>query len=286
MNGFMGHQVLFDSELTDSQFLSLKVLIHQKFGISLSESKRLLLTNRLRKMVTGLGLTSFEELCQKIRQNASAELLSELVNHVSTNHTYFFREPAHFEFLMRVAMPEWIGKLLQKNDLDLRFWSAGCSSGEEAWCIAMAQNEYLKQVPNQFRAGVLATDLSSKVLELASNAVYPKESIRDLPAKWKDTYLEMLNSGEFRVREFLRREVVFRRFNLMNSQFPFKKAFHVIFCRNVMIYFDAETKRELVKKFLDNLEVGGYLIIGHSESLDRQDCLQYVCPSVYKKVGA
>jgi len=184
---------------------------------------------------------------------------------------------------MQVAMPEWIDSLLKRRDPDLRIWSAGCSSGEEAWCIAMSQQELLKKIPHFIRAGVLATDLSSRVLEVAQRAQYPRDSVRDLPLRWRETYLEEYGKDEVRIREFLRKEVVFRRFNLMNHDYPFKRPFHVIFCRNVMIYFDAETKRELVKKFVNNLEPGGYLIIGHSESLERGEDLQYVCPSVYKR---
>jgi chemotaxis protein methyltransferase CheR len=170
------------------------------------------------------------------------------------------------------------------KDNDIRIWSAGCSYGEEPYTIAMIMDDFFGREKPCWDTKVLATDISGKVLEEAQKGVYSNEEISVLPSQWKLSYFKKLDNEKCRISDRMRNEVIFRKLNLMDSIFPFKKKFHVIFCRNVMIYFDSQTKWQLVNKFYDLTENGGYLFIGHSESLDREQTkYKYIMPAVYRK---
>lgn len=191
------------------------------------------------------------------------------------------REDIHYKFLLNNALPEWSGKI---KDYDLRIWSAGCSSGEEAYTIAMVLNEYFSSAKSLWDTTVLATDISPKVLAAAKEGVYSNEQLERLPKGWRDRYFGDIGSGRWKVKPELSKEVIFTRFNLMDSFSKFKRKFHVIFCRNVMIYFNEETKAELARKFYEALERGGYLFIGLSETLSGlNSSLVQISPSIYKK---
>jgi chemotaxis protein methyltransferase CheR len=209
-------------------------------------------------------------------------MASELVNKLTTNHTFFAREVQHFDFFKNKTLPDLV-KQCEKNR-DLRIWSAGCSSGEEPYTLAMLIADYFGENRAMWDTKVLATDISTKVLNIAKAGIYQNEQLDSLPENWRRNYFKKLDKEKSSVADNIKSEVVFRIFNLMNEAFPFKKKFHVIFCRNVMIYFDSNTKTELVNKFYENTEHGGYLFIGHSESINREESrYKYVMPAVYRK---
>ena len=271
-------------ELTDAEFEAIRGLVYERFGINLTEQKRNLVVGRLQKVLRQRKLETFAEYVDLVAKDSSGEALSELIDRISTNHTFFFREPEHFRFLSERALPEICAGLEARRDRDLRIWSAGCSSGEEPYTIAIVLREHFGREYDKWRAGVLATDISSHVLRHAERAIFPAERLAKTPAEYRAKYFRTLDEERVEVVESIRREVTFRRLNFMSPAFPFKKKFHLIFCRNVMIYFDAPTRTELVRKFHEAIEPGGYLLIGHSESLGRDDTyFTYVQPAVYRK---
>lgn len=270
--------------ISDQEFDAMRQLIYRRFGINLTDQKRSLLVGRLQKLLRGSGFSTFQDYYQHLINDKSERALSDLVDRISTNHTFFNRESDHFSYFMDTALPEVVAKLKKEGRRDLRVWCAGCSSGEEAYMLLMLMREFLGAEYSRWDAGVLATDISDRVLSIAKEGVYPEERLASLPGHLKTKYFRPVGQGQWQVQEALRREGTFRRFNLMNEHFPFKKAFQVIFCRNVMIYFDQATRENLVRKFHQFTEPGGYLFIGHSESLGRSQSLyRYLMPAAYRK---
>jgi chemotaxis protein methyltransferase CheR len=206
-----------------------------------------------------------------------------MISRLTTNYTYFMREGAHYDFLRRVVLPEWTGRI---RDRDLRVWSAGCSSGEEAYSIAMTIDEYFGLARDGWDTTVLATDISARVIDEAKRGAYQDARLDGLGEARRASHFTRDADGTWRVTERLRHTVVFARFNLMDSFARFKRPFHIIFCRNVMIYFDAETREALARKFRDALEPGGYLFLGMSETLSgARTGFEPVSPAVYRKAG-
>lgn len=268
-------------QITDQEFSELVQFIKRNYGINLAQ-KRCLVLGRLQNYIVQNGFESFSEYFQHIVNDRSGQAGTILVNKLTTNHTYFMREPQHFEFLERVALPYFAKALVR--DKDLRIWSAGCSTGEEPYTLAMILDTFWGTEKWLWDTKILATDISSAALGKAQQGIYHNSQLETVPAGWRMKYFRRVDDESCIIRDQIRKEVIFRRFNLMNEAFPFKKRFHLIFCRNVMIYFDAVTKRDLVNRFYDHMEPGGYLFIGHSESLNRNES-KYVllAPSVYKK---
>ncbi len=286
MQNFLPHfeQSAALMRITDKEFDQMRLLISQKFGINLSEEKKSLLVGRLQKILRTGGFQSFDQYYDNLLKDRSGKAISGLIDHISTNHTYFNREKAHFDYFRSHVLPEVLRKLRQQKSNDLRIWCAGCSSGEEPYMLLMLMHEVLGDDYRQFDAGLLATDISDRVLHTAKQGIYPLDRIEALSDQQKRKYFSRCDGERVQISEELRREVVFRRFNLMNEKFPFRKQFHIIFCRNVMIYFDRETRDALVKRFHAATEPGGYLFIGHSETLGREQPLyEYLIPAAYRK---
>jgi len=192
------------------------------------------------------------------------------------------REETHYKFMQETALPYWTSEI---RDRDLRIWSAGCASGEEAYTIVMVLSEYFGAKKKEWDTTVLATDISTKVLGIARNGVYPEEHFEHLPPSWKSKYFTKIGDEEYKVTDAMAKEVVFSQFNLMGDFNRFKKKFHIIFCRNVMIYFDTPTKAALAKRFHDALAVGGYLFIGLSETLSGiSGDFEQTAPAIYRRV--
>lgn len=272
-------------EVSDEEFKLIRDLIYKNIGINLTDEKRSLVNGRLQKILRKLNLKTFKEYYEFLVNDKSGEALSELANVISTNHTFFGREIDHFEFFVDVVLPEIEERAKKTNIYDIRVWSAGCSSGEEPYTLVMLMMEYFGKDYYKWQAGVLATDISLTVLEKAKRGVYPDERVQPLPDIFKKKYFKKLPSGEWEIIDAIKREVTYRRFNLMNETFPFKKPFDVIFCRNVMIYFDDKTREKLVDKFYNFTSHNGYLFIGHSETLNRTTTkYKYIKPAVYQKV--
>lgn len=271
-------------EITDREYRLLADLVYDKIGINLTDQKRNLLMGRLQKILRQKQFKSFNEYYEYIISDKSGVALSDLANYISTNHTFFYREKDHFEFFLKIALPELTARLRNRNSHDLRVWSAGCSSGEEPYTLIMIMMEYFGAEYDRWDAGILATDISEKALGIAKNAIYGEERIKYLPPLYIKKYFKKLPDGQYQVIDKVRNEVVYRRFNLMNEQFPFKNKFDAIFCRNVMIYFDNPTRKTLVDKFYNLTTNGGYFFIGHSETLKRDDFqYKYIMPALYKK---
>lgn len=269
-----------DMEIKEKEFEKLSSYIRKNFGINLTDRKKVLVTARLHNTIEELGFSSFEEYYEYVIADKSGNAVSELINKISTNHTFFYREEKHFDFLQTTVLPYLYNRELGSRDI--RIWSAGCSSGDEPYTIAMVLQEYFKNKPG-WNKQILATDISLKALEKARLGIYNDDQISKLPKHWKSQYFKRMDKDTLHVENNIKSEVIFRRFNLMN-EFPFKKKFHVIFCRNVMIYFNNETKNKLIQKFYDNLEPGGYLFIGHSETIERSTTkFKFIKPSIYRK---
>lgn len=268
-------------EITDEEFRQLADYIHKYCGINLKGEKKALVNGRLQNILYRYNMQSFTEYFTYLTQNSSESEITEMIDKLTTNHTFFMREAEHFRFYERDVLPK-----LKKTvtDRDMRIWCAACSTGEEAYTLAIINNEFLGGEKFWWDTKVLATDISVSALETAKRGVYTKEDMAPLPDKWKMEYFYRQEAEQWEVKDSLKKEVIFRRFNLMEEVYPFKKKFHVIFCRNVMIYFDQTDKNKLIQRLQSNLAEGGYLFIGHSEAISKEDTgLQYVIPSVYRK---
>lgn len=264
--------------LTDQEFQELKNFVYNKYGIDLSK-KRQLIEGRLSHTLKEKGLATFSQYMKQLQTDTTGEELHIFLNKITTNHSYFGRENEHFDFLTRVVLPD----LERTRRGDLRIWSAGCSSGQEAYNIAMTLDQYFGPRKPQWDTTILATDISMDVLNKGKRAIYTADNVSGLPPAWRSQYFTQLPDGRFQVCEKIRKEVVFRPFNLMDP-FQYKKPYDIIFCRNVMIYFDKETTERLVQKFYNATANGGYFFIGHSESLNKSTTqYTYLQPATYQK---
>ncbi|MEW6658505.1 MAG: protein-glutamate O-methyltransferase CheR [Thermodesulfobacteriota bacterium] len=270
-------------EITDAEFNQLSQLVYQHAGIHLPPQKKELVRSRLTKFLRNRKLTSFHEYYRQVLDDTSGLELIDLLDAISTNMTAFWREPKHFEFLGQELLPA----LRQKCNRtpQWRFWSAGCSSGEEPYTMAMV---LLNAITDKDMSGVkiYASDINTQVLNQAQRGIYPLSRVEPLSPEWRRRFFQKgVNQfeGYVRVKPEVKQMVEFFRLNLMEP-FPFKEGFDVIFCRNVMIYFEKSTQTELVRKFHHCLKPGGYLFIGHSESLcNISHQFAYVKPTIYRK---
>jgi len=270
--------------LREADFRWVAALLYDRFGIKLGEQKRILVAGRLQKRVRQLGLAGFAEYFAFLRADSSGTELVELVNRLTTNHSFFYREKEHFEFLVKEILPGIARDYAKIANYPLRIWSAGCAAGEEAFTIAIMLRENLGRYLPAADAGILASDISIQVLTEAKAATYSSQRLRELPPVYRSNYFAKVGEDAYEVIPAVRSLVLFKRLNLMSEKFPFKGAFDVVFCRNVMIYFDQDVRKRLVRSIYSVLKPGGYLFIGHSESLQRDDCpLDYIKPAIYRK---
>lgn len=272
--------------ITDKEFKLISSLVYDTVGIHLTNQKRHLVVSRLQKLLNSEGFNTFEAYYDYIVADKSGKGLIDLVDFISTTHTFFNREKVHFEYVSQKALPEIVARLKKQNSRDLRIWCAAASTGEEPYMLAMLMHEFFGNEYEMWNSGVLATDISRRAMKSAKAGLYTENQIKLLPVQFKHKYFKYNSHGLWSVSKQLKRCITFRFFNLMNKNFPFKKPFHIIFCRNVMIYFDEPTRKALVRKLYQFTEPGGYLFIGHSESLGRgKSPYKYVMPAVYKKIG-
>lgn len=269
-------------DLTDEEFNSMAGFIKSNYGINIKEEKRVLLNGRLSSTLAQGGYKDFSEFSEALMSKKSSKAVIDLVNNITTNHTFFMREKDHFFYFKNTVLP-----YLEKSvsDKDLRIWCAACSTGEESYTLAMIIDEYFGKKKFFWNSKILATDISEKVLNEAKSGIYSNEKLQTLPSLWNMNYFRKCDDKSSVVIDALKNDILYRKFNLMEKNFPFKKKFQVIFCRNVLIYFDNNTKIELVRKFYDCLEDGGYLFIGHSEAIAKNESdFKYIIPSVYRKM--
>lgn len=270
-------------DITDKEFKLFQEIIYRQTGIHMSEKKRNLIVARLSKRLRALNLSNFTQYYQYLIENSSGDELINLINRVTTNKTDFFREIHHFEFLLQEVFPAIIQESQISRDRKLRIWSAGCSTGEEPYSLAMTVSEAFK-AERGWDIKILATDLDTEVLMKASAGIYPSQIVSPVPMNYISKYFERTAKG-YEVSRAVKSMVSFRKLNLMDQVFPMKKTFDIIFCRNVMIYFDDETKASLVRKFHHHLKDTGFMFIGHSESLmHMKDIFKFLKHTVYQKV--
>ncbi|MCM2264119.1 MAG: protein-glutamate O-methyltransferase [Desulfuromonadales bacterium] len=278
----------FDLRLTQRDFERFSRLVYDQCGIKLPGHKQSMLEARLRKRLRSLGLGSFEEYAELIFSGREPEgELIKLIDVVTTNKTDFFREPAHFDFLVRTALPALIAKDEAGLARPLRIWSAGCSTGKEPYTLAMVLSEFRATQPG-FSFEILGTDISTDVLDKAVKGVYAEEKAEPIPPALRRKYLlKAKDSAQRQVRIVpeLRSLVRFRRLNFMDADYGLRESFDIIFCRNVLIYFDRPTQERLLTRFAGYLESGRFLFLGHSETLLGLSLpLQQMVPSVYRKI--
>jgi chemotaxis protein methyltransferase CheR len=257
--------------------------VHQHAGIHLTAEKKELVRARLMKILRQRGLKNFREYYEQVMNDSSGAELTSFLDALSTNQTAFWREPKHFQFLAAEILPSWPAE--RRQPLRVNFWSAGCSSGEEPYTLAFLVKEAFPG-EDLSRVRIFASDLNTQVLAQAELGIYPISRLEPLPAGWQRRYFQKGvrdRQGFVRVKPEVRRLVQFFRFNLMDP-FPFQERMDIIFCRNVMIYFEKETQVKLVEKFHQCLRPGGLLFIGHSESLcNHQHRFRYIKPTIYQK---
>lgn len=269
-----------DYAITTEEYQRFRTLIYGESGISLGDQKRTLLASRLSKRLRDLGLETFSEYFEKVTEDPTREEFTRMLDLISTNKTDFFREPKHFDFVRERILPE-LGESRR-----IRVWSSACSTGEEPYTIAMTLFEHAPN-PTQWDFKILASDLSTRVLAKAAAGLYDQDRFRDVPPDILRRHFlrgKGDNAGLFKVKPHLSSVIQFRRLNLMDDHFPIKTPLDLIFCRNVMIYFDRPTQETLVNKFYRYLKPGGYLFIGHSESLQWvTHPFKSLAPTIYQK---
>jgi len=267
--------------LTSADFQKISRLAYDQFGLNLPAGKETLVAARLGKRMRLDGFRTFAEYYSHVQSDATGQALIHLIDALTTNFTSFLREPRHFEFLTKAVTGEF------RDAASMRVWSAACSSGEEPYSIAMSLLDAASRVKCAWRPAIkiLATDISTRVLDIARGAIYPAERFETLPDAWKHAYLlkgSGENRGKFKIRPEVASLVEFGRLNLMES-LP-SQGFQFVFCRNVMIYFDRPTQQRIVRRLAEVVLPGGYLFIGHSETLNGFDQpLRYVGPAIYRK---
>lgn len=261
-------------KLSTAQFEEVRRIVYEKCGINLTPGKEELVKARLVKRLQALKLNTIDDYLRLVKQDLSGKEMAQMLDVLTTNKTYFYRESDHFDYFCRQLLPNL-------HQSKFRIWSAGCSSGDEPYTLGMLLREHLKNV-DQFDVRILATDLSMRVLEKARAATYPSEALNDLPTVLRQKHFTSVN-GAYRVNDNVRKFVSFARLNLLEA-WPMKGPFDVIFCRNVMIYFDLPTRDRLVNRYWKMLAPGGHLFIGHSESLNGiNHQFHYVQPAAYRK---
>ncbi len=267
--------------MTQEEFLRIYRFLKSRYGIDM-ERKKEIVQGRLENYVRAGGYSSYSDYIYALESDVTGRLERELVNILTTNHTFFMREFEHFEYMRSVVLPQFRIKEARRKDLCI--WCGASSTGQEPYMLAMLLKDFFGLDHEEWDTKVLATDIAMEVLQHASAGIYEKEQIECLPDHWKRRYMRPIDGGErYEMSEEIKKEVLFRKLNLMD-EFPFKRKMHVVFLRNVMIYFDKETKKEVIRKVYDVMEPGGYLFIGKTETIDRTDTpFQLIQPSIFRK---
>lgn len=277
---------IYRAELSNEEFNKLSSFIYNESGIKMPPVKRIMLQSRLQKRLKELKMASFKEYCSYIfsKEGLNNEII-HMLDVVSTNKTDFFREPVHFDFLSSVILPELINP--SKTYKNIKIWSAGCSSGEEPYTIAIVLYEYLEKNPG-FDFSILGTDISTKILQKAIDAVYKEERVEGIPLNLKKKYFLRSKDREnpsVKMSAMLRSKVQFERLNFMENSYNVRDMFDIVFCRNVLIYFDRETQEKVINKLCTKIITGGYFFLGHSESIMNMNLpLRQIKPTIFQKI--
>jgi chemotaxis protein methyltransferase CheR len=276
----------FPKPMSEREFKLLREFIHVQCGIKMPPVKKIMLEARLQKRLRSLGITSFREYFEHLLESPAGKgELVHMIDSVTTNKTDFFREPAHFSYLVENILPEF---MRTEEGRAFMVWSAGCSSGEEPYTLAMVLSEFREEHPG-FRCSILATDISTKALEKARLGIYAEERVAPVPSALKQKCImrgKDQSKGLVRIVPELRSLVWFQRMNLMDDHCVLSEPADVIFCRNVIIYFERVTQERLLGRLCRSLKPGGYLFLGHSETVHGFDLpLVRVVSTVYRKMS-
>lgn len=277
-------------EISDELFLKFGKMITERYGIKMPPEKKIMFQARLQRRLRELDIHSFDEYASRLfnDSNDSTEFVL-LADFISTNKTEFFREKEHFHFLNGNIFPEYLKNSRSTQFQELKLWSAGCSSGQEAYSIGIQLEEFMRVNGVRFNYSILATDISGKMLKSAREAVYPMSQVDEIPLELKHRYfLKSKNTKDQKVKVIkdIREKVRVGYMNLMDGLYPFQMQFDIIFLRNTLIYFDPKVQLSVLIKVLDSLKTGGYLFIGHSESLINLHLpIKSIAPSVYMKIN-
>ncbi len=267
-------------KLTQNDFERLVGFMKKNYGINL-EKKSVLIEGRLSHMISQRGFKSFKEYLDFALSDKTGKETIQLVNKLTTNHTFFLREPEHFEFLKRTILP-YIEKT--NKDFTMNIWCAASSKGHEPYTILFTILDYFGLGASKWKLNYIATDIDTDVLNFARTGVYPVTELKDISQSWMTKYFSKADDTHYKVKDNYRSMIQFKQFNLMdriNAQRPYD----LISCRNVMIYFDQQTKNDLVERFYDVTKEGGYLFTGHSESVTRETRYTYIQPAVYRRLS-
>lgn len=275
--------VVHAAKLSSSQFAQLASLVYKTTGIHMTTAKTVLLESRLNKRLRALKLPNFKSYINYLMSDEGMEKeLVHMIDVVTTNKTDFFREPMHFEFLEKQLLPQ----LSQQITRPLRVWSAACSTGEEPYTLAMVLQDYAREKPG-FDYTIIASDISTEVLQKAHLAIYDHDRVVGIPLPVRKRYLLKKTEGSrttVKIVPELRKKIQFQRANLMGNLQEVEGGFDIVFCRNVLIYFDRQTQQQVLTRVLQKMRPKGYLFIGHSESLYPLDLpVIQLKPTVYQK---
>lgn len=267
-------------KLTQADFERLVAFMKKNYGINL-EKKSVLIEGRLSNMIAQRGFASFKDYLDFALSDRTGNETIQLVNKLTTNHTFFLREPEHFEFLKKTILP-----YIEKANLDhsMNLWCAASSKGHEPYTILFTVLDYFGSNISRWRINYIATDIDTEVLNFARAGVYPVTELKDVPQAWITKYFRKVDDTQFAVRDNYRMMIQFKQFNLMDK-IPQQVRYDLISCRNVMIYFEQQTKNDLVERFYDVTKEGGYLFTGHAESVGRGTRYTYIQPAIYRRVS-
>lgn len=264
--------------LRKMEFLDIVDYIRGRYGINL-EKKKVLIECRLRSELDRYGIASFKDYMKAVRADESGQMAGEMINRLTTNYTYFMREFKHFDFIRETILPA----ATAKNKADYQAWCAGCASGEECYTLAMIFQDYREENSAMPAAHITATDISEGALEHARQGIYPMKELGTLPPKWQEKYCTVRDEKSFEIKKLLKKDIQFKNQNLMEPE-GIRKRYDLILCRNVMIYFDADSKKAMISRLENSLKPGGYLIVGLAEVLPREfTTLEFIGAAIYRK---
>jgi len=275
-----------DIEISPQEYELVRALVYERSGINLGSNRQHLVQARLAKRIRVGGFTGFRNYFKHLESDTTGDEINHLIDAISTNTTFFFRESDHFDFLSDSLRDRAVAERWNDTRYTLRIWSAACSSGEEPYTIAMVVHKFLQEHP-AVDVKILATDISQKILAQAKAGQYDYQKTQSIPDEYRRAYLRPMGKGKTSIMEIapeIRRLITFSHFNLIAPSYPFKYGFDYVFCRNVMIYFDRQPQEGVINRIATHLRPGGLLIVGHSESLNGlKHGLQYVKPTIYRQ---
>jgi chemotaxis protein methyltransferase CheR len=277
---------VYKLQMPDSVFEKLSSFIYKEFGIKMPPAKKVMLQSRLQKRLRDLNMNSYEQYCDFLfTKEGEAMELVHMIDVVTTNKTDFYREPTHFDFLRQTVLPEFVARERQKSTI--KFWSAGCSSGEEVYTLAMVISDFIEHNKG-LDYSILGTDISTRILQKAFDAVYTEERIANIPLETKRKYFLRSKDRQkpsVRLIPEIRKKAYYQRLNFMDDSYNIHESFDVVFCRNVLIYFDRDTQQKVINRLCNHLKTGGYFFLGHSESITSMKVpLVQLKPTVFMKV--